>query len=344
MKKLKLIKVSVAILIILFIIISMTVVVLKKDLINNNEILENNENNNFVTNENKTYKNGESNGENLPSEILQPIIEDAGGIEYNYEKAEKVNNPTYFYTVQNCLESYLDSIDDLSDEDDENDEQNKEEIVLNQLDKNYIQENNISMSKLKELYNEYSFITITQMIQYLVKENNVIRFVAHVMFANQNKEVKYLNYIIYFDFKNLTYSIKPIEKSISNIDSLNLNQVIDSVEKNDNNQYKYEIVTTEKLMKKYLKSFSQMCLKAPSEAYNYLSEDYKKEKFANIDLFKSYVDENKNKIKNINLNNYVESNNNGKKKCACYDTQNNCYIINYDDVIMNFDIELDANV
>ena len=238
------------------------------------------------------------------NEIASNISENEEAVEVVYGKAERVVNATYFYTAQNCLELYLNNTEE----------------------------------------NDYSFVTITQMYQYFVQNNNVMRFVVHALFANQNKDTKYYNYIIYIDFKNLTYNVEKADDVINNLDSLNLNKKIDSIEKNGKNDFEYEVVTEEKLISKYLRCFKNMCLNAPSEAYNYLNNEYKGNNCRDVASFEKYIEQNINKIKNMDLNKYTFSTQNGKQRYICYDSQNNCYIINKNDIIMSFDIILDVNI
>ena len=140
----------------------------------------------------------------------------------------------------------LDSINN-SDDDEEEDIDSIKNEILNQLAKDYIKKENISKSNIEELAKNtenLKFITITKMLQYMVENSNVVRYVAHTLFVDEKNDVKYLNFIIYFDYVNKTYEIEPTIDTITDIKVLNLNKEINSIESNDNNKVNYDIINT----------------------------------------------------------------------------------------------------
>ena len=353
MKNTKIIKVIVILLIIILFIILGAIFRIEGNDSNtvtniNNEIAYNQINENSILSENATEEKNTSSTETQTSKAkydLNSLEEGGADIVYNYETAENVSNATYFYTVQNCLTNYLDNLDSInnSDDDEEEDIDSIKNEILNQLAKDYIKKENISKSNIEELAKNtenLKFITITKMLQYMVENSNVVRYVAHTLFVDEKNDVKYLNFIIYFDYVNKTYEIEPTIDTITDIKVLNLNKEINSIESNDNNKVNYDIINTKELLVKYTKAFRDMCMYASSVAYEYLDEEYKNNNFNSLAEFRKYISENKANISKMSLDDYnLIKKENDSNSYYCTDSNNNNYIINASS-IMNFSIKL----
>ena len=130
-------------------------------------------------------------------------------------------------------------------------------------------------------------------------------------------------------------SQKPVEKK---------SEIIDI---NEYNSYSIRAVTEENLLREYLEDYKQNALKYPEYAYNSLDEEYRNEKFGNIDYFKEYINNRKDTIEKIELSKYKINDNNGNIQYICLDNDNNYYIFNkksnmkYTVILDTYTIDLD---
>lgn len=177
-------------------------------------------------------------------------IEEDGEMEevVYYDTPQKVTNKTYFYTVKNCVKNYLIDIQSLKDEDEDLEKisyYQKVKKVYDQLNKGYIKENGITLNnvtKYIDIENSDPDINVIDMLELVVKDNQVIRFALRAKTLNSQGNEIYLNFIVYMDYLNLIYAIEPIDNDIIDLTEVNLNRDIDEVPKNENNKYTYEVV------------------------------------------------------------------------------------------------------
>lgn len=281
-----------------------------------------------------------NNIQNNVSNSSLDIMEDEALEEMIYNEVQEVTNQTYFYTVQNCIKTYLNDVNNLQKESSEG----KRQKVYNQLSEKYIQENNISLdnienySKTKE---NLSFFTVVKMVQLQIENNGIIRFGSHVLFLDGN-DVEYLNFIVYLDYWNLTYSIEPVRDGITDLNKVDLTSNIQTISENSDNKYTYEVITTDRLIENYFKIFLDMCLSIPEVAYEYLDDNDKNGTIQNVVDLKNYIFINQNRLKNIDIQQYKSSEKEGYTQYICIDQYGVSYIIK-EIAIMQFTITLNSN-
>ena len=230
-------------------------------------------------------------------------IEDEGvkeTIKTEKEKVESVEDRERIYMVEQCISSYLDTINinnssyymyDESGNQEKSVDEN--EIILNLLTKEYTSKNNITKNNIEN---------------YVDKLDKDVFFVPLQMkYINSGDIYQYamIGYITDFDYNiikevgfkvnldmsatktgnsDLSFTIEPINEEINDIDEVQLEIKLTSVEKNDYNIVQYITTNTEEDCKRYLDYYKKMALSNPEEAYNRLDEEYRNLRFGSLDF------------------------------------------------------------
>lgn len=150
---------------------------------------------------------------------------------------------------------------------------------------------------------------------------------------------QYVYYLVKLDLFNKIYSVKLLDGKYDSLDDIEL---VDDKEKLEpNNKYSYLSVNDEYIIRTYMDYYKKIALSNPELFYNnYLDEDYKNKKFADINSFKEYINNNRNNIINLNATKYSIDNLSEYKQYTIEDNNNNYYIIK-EKGIMDFSMLLD---
>ena len=113
----------------------------------------------------------------------------------------------------------------------------------------------------------------------------------------------YVYFVVDTDVNNETFDIFPINEEnykqyLEKVAQTNESKE-KSIEKKTYNFYRSKAFTDEELCRKYYTNYIKLLLTYPDEAYKMLNEEYKKEKFASIESFKSFIQSKKNKYESI---------------------------------------------
>ncbi len=184
------------------------------------------------------------------------------------EKITKEKDEYKFNVIYYCIEQLLTYIKD-----------EKYDIALNLLDKEYISENGINSNNIKLLFNNVNDFTILDEYKTENKTNSVY-YVSSLI--EQNKNLKSMYFIVYFDYNNRTYSVQPTSEDEYNLAKKNKQNKVQSfiINPNEYNIYKYNY-DPEYIAKKYIKDFYLKSTYLPKEANKILensSVDYLKNK------------------------------------------------------------------
>lgn len=199
------------------------------------------------------------------------------------------------------------------------------EGVYSLLSQEYIQKNNITKDNVFDYVDkiEESLLFVPIKINVLKIENTTkyaIYGFAQTM-TNDFKGDKY--FIVNVDKINNTYSIEPIN-NVKSIDEIKLTDNDITIENNTYNQYKINAMTDEEICEQHLLIFKRLMLNKTKESYNYLEQQYRKQKFDSLQEYMKYVEKNKTKISNMLLKSYSVKDN----RYMCQDAQNNYYVFN----------------
>lgn len=276
----------------------------------------------------------------------------------NIDDEDKINEKIQvtdegdFYTINNCIYNYLNVINKNNSayykKTDEGkrvlalDEEEIKTKVYNILSEKYIEDNDI---KKESVFNYVDDINKDEIFvplkMYVKKENNIEKYIVYGIVEDINNTFEKELYIyVNLDKNNKTFSVEPIlnkvEKSINDI---NIENQCEKIEKNADNNVQDVNITKEYLCKEYLNTYKRLALAKPEFAYEYLDTEYKEKRFENVERFKKYVEDNKEEIKALVLNEFLVDEDKGEY--VCKDKYENIYI--FDAIsIMNFKMKLDT--
>lgn len=273
------------------------------------------------------------------------------------EKVESVEDRERIYMVEQCISSYLDTIninnssyymyDESGNKEKFTDEN---EIILNLLTKEYISENKITKDNLDnyiEKLDEDVFFIPLQM-KY-INNGDIYQYamIGYITDFDYNI-IKNVGFIVNLDMSatkigspDLSFTIEPINGEINNIDEVQLEIKLTSVEKNDYNIVQYISTNTEEDCKRYLDYYKKLALSNPEEAYNRLDEEYRNLRFGSLDGYKKYIEENKKDIQSIQITQYMSNDENGVKQNIAKDKYGKIYIFEGKN-LMDLSIQLDT--
>ena len=253
--------------------------------------------------------------------------------EKNTDKLEAVKEYNTYFSVTNYMNSYISYLSN-----------NDGEAVYSMLSKEYISKNNINQNNVFNIVDTYdpnSLLTlkITSIKQVKVTSSSYIYYIKGQLLKNtfDNTEIINNNYevLLLADYKTLSESVYPIEgnnyeKIINSIKKVN-------IEKNEYNKIKSSSLTnSETICVLYLSDYVDKLSNDIEESYKLLNDNMK-EKYATIDMFKAYLEVNKEKITTK------------AEKCAkegnsymVIDANNNNYTF-YEESVMNYKVSVNFN-
>ena len=294
---------------------------------------------------------------NVKQDKNEDIIEqgDVGEvINYNQTSAEPVSNSRDFFTVNNCTNVYLNNINKNNAAYygmNENNEYAKivsdEEIhqkIYNLLSKNYIEKNNITIENVANFVDnvEEQLIFTPLKMNVLNKQNVDIFSVYGIAYNLKNESAGEKYFVITLDKNNNAFSVEPINQEITDIEQINLtNEDNITIEANENNVFQYQTANYEYVIKQYISTFKRLATSNSDILYNMINEEYRNNKFNTIDLFKKYLENNKQEIQTANLQKYQVKDYDGYRQYVGIDQYNNYYIFN-EKTIMDISIFLDT--
>lgn len=268
-------------------------------------------------------------------------------------KIEDVTDISDFKSVENCIQKYYNMINnesfDFYERDDEGtykkiNEENIRKMRLNLLSNEYIKNNNITTSNLYEFIkttNEpYNVITLKMK---KIVNTNIDKYLAQGICINSDNKVSDEFFIIVnVDDKNKTFSVEPILDKYNDINEIEFknDNGNEEIKSNDYNEYIKEIYNNEEISENYFVLYKNLALAKPEILYNYMDDDYKKQRFGNEDNFLMYIENNKEEISNLRLTKYLVNNKVNGMQFVCKDQYDNVYI--FDEINpMQFSFKLD---
>lgn len=273
---------------------------------------------------------------------IQEIAEP--GNENNEKSIEnEVKELSLYKLAENKINAYINDIYEESDE-----------SVYNILNKQYIEENNITTDNVldkMEKINTYSEFYIDNIIENNLYGNyefyiegkikseddyvyNSTTMQWELVKAN-NSQMQEQRYIIRFDFANLTYDIKPVKENTSEYNNI-------SIEENDYNTFEYKVYENYEKIGIYLEDFKvKIADNKLHEAYLLLDEEYRNKKFSKESDFVNYVQANKEKLTSLYATKYKTEEKENYIQYTIIDNNKNYYIIR-EYAAMDYKILLDS--
>lgn len=256
------------------------------------------------------------------------------------ENIGKETNRNKYYAVSNIVDDYMNILDDLKDGSEES-----IQSMYNILDKEYIEEFNITTTNIAEKFNLYdanekAYIDDMYEIEMSASINFYLIY-GTTIYGGESFEL-----IVKTDSANSTFSIFPEEYLEAHNYSYenskeDFNISINDIEENNDNIYEYENVSDYQMVIYYFEDIINKVYE-DNGLYNILNEEYRNIKFENIDNFNTYLNELKeNQVELRSITNYQINNYDDYTQYILIDDLNNYYIIN-ETAVMEYTVILDT--
>ena len=250
-----------------------------------------------------------------------------------------------YYTLIECTKIYQEAINNLID----NNNQENQQKLFNLLDDEYIQQENVNNSNLKNIFSNYTkFEMYIDEILKTQLSNTVSAYYINGKIRNiTDSQINKYNIILKIDFGNNTFSVYPYEyiknnqmQQLSENSVINIAIVKEITDKVDN-KYKDQTNKYKTITIPYFEKMKTDLLYDQEYIYNLLDDEYKEKKFGNIDGFKNYIELNKKTFLNMEIQKYARYYYDGYTQYVALDNFGNYYIFN-ETSTMNYKILLDS--
>lgn len=278
----------------------------------------------------------ESEAENVEGDVGEDI-------NFNESIIEPVTDNISFFSVQNCIQGYLNTINLKSSSYYDN-EDNKvvtdNEIatdIYNLLSKEYIDENSITTSNVFNYIDkvEENLIFIPLKMNYIFLQNMTKYAIYGFCIDWDNNYVKDLYFIVNVDETNKTYSITPLNtEEYKSINDIKLDRKEFTIENKDNiNDFVVQTITDQYLCQQYFLLQKRLMLSRPEISYSYLDEEYKNKRFETLENYTKYISENKAHILKMALKGYQVERIGETNQYMCKDQYGNYSLFNVEKVL-----------
>lgn len=241
-----------------------------------------------------------------------------------YLPVESVKNTYETLKANNIANQLISSV---------NSENPNKNLLLNILNKDYINENSLNDGNILNILSSLNGIESDYMINEIYKKElaqyqnakGIIYYLSGT--AIRNKEVIDIYFYIREDYTNNTFDIQLAGKEeLENLK--NNNDTEFEIKQNEYNKIVNEVNMNYQLCYLFIRDYINYINNMPEEAFNKLDEEYKNIKFNNdYNLFLTYINNNLNKFENITIQEYTEEQLDGKTRYTILDTNNNYYVV-----------------
>ena len=229
-----------------------------------------------------------------------------------------LDNPTIFYTIEDCINAYLNAIKEQ--------DANK---VYSLLSEDYINNNGITVENVltyvDNIEQNHSFIAIKMN----GSNNDGLEAYAVEGIKDDGTYNEKMFFIVELDTNNSTNSITPLfRENYSNIEEIQEVPTV-AVPSNENNVFKYNRVKDEDIIVKYMQYYAKLIQGNTQKAYELLDDEYKVQRFNNsYDSFVSYANEIQNTYNELNIVSYTKNTIEGNTVYNLKDQYERVYEIN----------------
>lgn len=250
-----------------------------------------------------------------------------------------VNKILYFSIRDNVLEPYIRSLANKN-----------HEQIYDMLSENYKDKNDVTKDNVLSKMPTYNIVQVFPQHMYMkegdLSDNIYIYNITQNSTIKDNYEMETKNieeyYKVILDKQEQTFSIEPITQTVYNQGINNeLAEDNTNIEKNMHNIFKYNVISEDYIVEKYLDNYINLLKNNTQRAYEIVEEEYKSKKYNNdyrnfeksikTDILKQIYLESYEKI-------YTENND---IKYICKDQFGNVYIFN-EIAAMEYTVELDS--
>lgn len=256
-------------------------------------------------------------------------------------KIENVDDFSTFKTVEQCIQQYYSILNNKSSifyGKDENGTETKilsdaeiKQMRLDLLSDEYKEENNINLNNIDRYVktSEEERIVLTLEMKQL-RNTKVNKYIAKgIILSLDNEFIEDFYIIVVLDFYNETFAIEPILNDYNNIDEIKIENDNKSIEINNNNKYSEKAYSYEEISKYYFSVFKKLALVKPEILYNnYMSSEYKNQRFGSLQEFEKYINQNKQELSKVVVKEYLVNNYEDYTEYVVKDQYENLYIFN----------------
>ncbi len=276
-------------------------------------------------------------------------------VDYNAENAdlEEVAGNITFFSIKNCIQTYLDITNVKSSAyygKDENENYTQiisdneiKQKVYNLLSNKYITENKINIENVFNYIDESTekllFVPLKISVLRGQKSNKYVAYGFVVDLDYYKKKDMYI--IVNQDESNKTFSIELINKNYSNMNEISIQNEDEEIKVNECNKYQNVQISDASLAQEYFNNYKRIMLGEPKLAYEYLNEEYKNKRFGSYEEFEKYVNNNREEIRIAGINKYTVNNKGEGTEYVCLDSKEN-YCLFREKNLREYEVFLDT--
>lgn len=272
-----------------------------------------------------------NNKENLITDIEYEVEND------NYSEIQQINE---YLEIKKCVSIYLSYLNvnaaecygydedgnyiNLASDEDINSN------IINLLSDEYINKNSISISNVRNYIYQIEDESFFIPLEIISKGNsdNVKTFGVYGLIETQDfVPITECFLIVNIDENNMTFSIEQFDNK-DEIYNVKVN-IPNEIQEKDNNVFSELGLIQEELIQEYINDFKRLALAYPDKLYNdFLDEEYRNKRYGNLEAFRKYISENKDRIESINLEKYQVTDYVGYTQYYAIDENGKYYIFN----------------
>lgn len=278
------------------------------------------------------------------------VIEDGvAPVTFEQEKTLKlVENKLEYFSVEDCIKKYyLYYVRTFNAEDYyiktfgsknynleeiEKYEQKSANVLYNMLDEEVVELQKITSENIKSKLNEIEISSVNIINMYVSRKNEdiTVYFINGLLKNENTNKFNKFQVIMKLDEINGTFNIIPQQYIDEKYNNIEIGNEIDintpeEIKENENNKFKYRAVNDKKYVEYLMEQLKNEIEYFPELVYNKLNQEYRDKKFASLEEFTTYINNNE-KFKEIQLDAYKVNIENQHKQYICTDKNNNYYI------------------
>ena len=337
--------------IIFFIMIIITIsIVLFGNILNMN----NKQNNNISLNSSKDYFSNSielkdntsafnNRGEFIP-EYEDPVYEYPDDHEMEpINELKYVSTSSDFFTINALYDNYINLIS-----------QKSKNVLKDILSPNYIAEYNITDSnifnilQLPNLENpkQYYKTNITEMLTTQLNDNTYVYIVKGNCRIVGNNTIFTVQVMFGVDALNKTYYVYPEQylqdKGINKLKLSNsFNIKLEEIKEQEYNKFNYITKTDVEMANEYFNHYQELINYYPDQAFERLNSEYMQKRFGNKENFLKHLEENKNVLSYMQIDQYKVYSRDDYVDYVCTDKYDNLYIFRQQGGVMRYSVFLD---
>lgn len=221
-----------------------------------------------------------------------------------YLEIEELNDSSMFFSVSENINKICEYVNN-----------NEPTKLINILDKEYIEQNNLTTNNIINYFQEdYQNTTFKSHDTYVVSDKNLYKYYIHgYLYVNMFDEPSTITeekyFVLNYDLNSLTYSIEPINKNTYN-EALESSQFqFKEISTNDDNKFTQLNLSSYNLAVLYFNDFIQTTINDPEEAYKKLDTSTIDDYFPEYNNFYEYVNSNIETFYSTKVEKYSKSGN-----------------------------------